>query len=80
MIDMTMEDFLLWAAGAPLVGIAVVTVVGRMRKRARKRALRREIVECRICGHLYKDATRDRLPGCPECGSANERGAPRRLG
>ena len=80
MIDMTMEDFLLWAIGVPLVGIAFVTMIGGMRKRARKRSLRQEIVLCRICGHVYQDKTREKFPECPECESVNERGKSHRLG
>ena len=75
-----MEEFLLWGVGIPLVAVALVTVIAGFRRRGRKRGLRLEIIRCRICGHLYKDKTRERFPGCPECGSANERGKSRRLG
>lgn len=75
-----MEDFLLWVIGIPLMAITLVKLIGGLRRRARKRGLRQEIVRCRICGHLYKDKTRERFPGCPECGSINERGKSRRLG
>ena len=80
MIDMTMEDFLLWVIGVPMVGIALVTLIAGMRQRARKRGLKQQIVRCRICGHLYKDKSREKFPDCPECESMNERGRSRRLG
>lgn len=75
-----MEDFLLWVIGLPLVGIAFVSIIAGMRKQARNRVLRWEIVRCRVCGHLYKDKTREKSPECPECESINERGKSSRLG
>lgn len=80
MIDLTMEDFILWMIGVPLVGIGLVTLISGMKRRARKRGLRQQIVRCRICGHLYKDKSRGKFPECPECDSVNERGKSRRLG
>ena len=80
MIDLTMEDFILWMIGVPLVGIGLVTLISGMKRRARKRGLRQQIVRCRVCGHLYKDKSRDKFPECPECDSVNERGKSRRLG
>ena len=79
MIDLTMEEFLLWVIGVPMIGIAVVTLLRGMGMRARRRSLRQEIIRCRICGHLYKDKTRDKFCPCPECESLNERGRSRRL-
>ncbi len=80
MIDLTMEDFILWMIGAPLVIIGFVSVLAAMRYRSRKRRLKQQIIRCQICGFLYKDVSRERFCECPECLSANERGQPRRLG
>ena len=80
MIDLSMEEFLLWVIGVPMVIIGLVAVGRSMKHRARKRSLRREIVRCRVCGYLYKDKTRERYCECPVCSSMNERGEARRLG
>lgn len=80
MIDLTMEDFLLWVIALPMVGIGVVTLLRGMTMRARKRSLQQEIIRCRICGYLFKDKGREKYCACPECESMNERGKSRRLG
>ena len=80
MIDLTMEEFLLWVIGMPMVIIGVVAMGRSMKYRARRRHLRKEIVRCRVCGYLYKDKTRDKHSQCPVCASLNERGEARRLG
>lgn len=80
MIELSMEDFILWMIGAPLVAIGLVSLLAGMRRRSRKRTLHKQIVRCRICGHMYKDQTRERIVECPECGRPNEKGGSRRLG
>ena len=80
MIDLTMEEFLLWVIGVPMVVVAVVTLLRGITVRARKRSLQQEIIRCRICGYLFKDKTREKYCECPECDSINERGKSRRLG
>ena len=46
----------------------------------RKRKARREVIQCSVCGNLYKDTTGERVVECPECGRANRRGRDRSLG
>jgi rubredoxin len=80
MIDLTIEDFILWVISVPMVMIGFYTVVGALRRRATLRVARRNIVHCRVCGFIYQDSSREQDPVCPECGRANERGRSRRLG
>ncbi|MGB1875050.1 MAG: hypothetical protein ACPH5P_06005 [Akkermansiaceae bacterium] len=80
MIELTMEELALWLVGVPLLGIGFAVLLATLRRRARIRARKRNIVTCRVCGHVYKDTTRERHPQCPECGRTNERGGSRRLG
>ncbi len=46
----------------------------------RKRKVRREVIQCSVCGNFYKDTTGERVVDCPECGRANRRGRDRSLG
>jgi predicted RNA-binding Zn-ribbon protein involved in translation (DUF1610 family) len=80
MIELTLEELALWLLGVPLLGIGFVVFLAHLNRRGRIRLRKREIVTCRVCGHVYKDKTKERHPLCPECGRANDRGASRRLG
>lgn len=80
MIDLTMEEFALWLVGVPLLGIGFAVFMAVLGRRTKIRARKREIVTCGVCGHIYKDASKQRLPECPECGRSNNRGNSRRLG
>ena len=80
MIELTMEEFVLWMVGAPLLGIGFFVLLANMRRRSRIRVRQRQILRCRACGNIYQNRSRDRSPGCPECGRPNERGNSRRLG
>jgi len=80
MIDLTMEELILWMITVPMLIVGFYSVFAAMKRRAAIRAARRSIVTCRLCGHLYQDCSRDSDPICPECGRANERGRSRRLG
>lgn len=80
MIDLTMEELILWMISVPIVMVGLFTLISSLRHRASLRAARRHIVSCRVCGHLYMDRSHERSPLCPECGRANERGRSRRLG
>lgn len=80
MIELTMEEFVLWAVCVPLLGIGIYSAVAGYRRRARARQARHNIIRCRVCGHLYQDRSRERFPPCPECRRPNDRGRSRRLG
>ena len=79
MIELTLEELALWLLGVPLLGIGLAVFLAYLNRRSRIRLRKREIVTCRVCGHVYKDKTKERHSLCPECGRANERGLPRRL-
>ncbi len=80
MIELTIEELILWMISVPIVMVGLFTLIASLRRRAVLRAARHHIVTCRICGHLYMDRSRERDPSCPECGRANGRGRSRRLG
>jgi len=80
MIELTMEEFILWVIGVPILGVIFYSLIAGIRRSAKIRANRLQIVSCRVCGNLYKDRSRERSPDCPECGRANDRGESRRLG
>jgi len=74
MIELTLEDFILWAISVPLVGIGLYTLFVGLRRRSKIRAAKVNVLCCRVCGHLYQDRSREKFPVCPECGRPNERG------
>ena len=80
MIELTLEELSLWLLGVPLLGIGMVVFLATLNRRAKVRLRKREIVTCRVCGHVYKDQTKEHRPECPECGRPNDRGDSRRLG
>ncbi len=80
MIELTMEEFMLWVVGFPLVAIGLYSIITGLKRRSMIRASQWQIIRCRVCGNLYQDRSRDRSPQCPDCGRANDRGESRRLG
>lgn len=80
MIDLTMEDFILWMISVPMVIVGLFTFLSILKRRSAVKAARRHIVSCRICGNLYVDRTKELSPSCPECGRANERGRSKKFG
>ncbi|MBT8036023.1 MAG: hypothetical protein KJO21_00635 [Verrucomicrobiae bacterium] len=80
MIELTMEEFMLWVIGVPILVIGFYGIIAGLKRRAAIRTAQSQIVCCRVCGHLYRDRSRERSPQCPGCGRANHRGESRRLG
>ena len=80
MIELTMEEFLLWLVGVPLLGIGFFILLAKIKKRSNIRARQKQILHCNGCGCIYQNRDRERSPKCPEYGRANERGSSRRLG
>lgn len=80
MIELTLEEFILWVVCTPIVGIGLYTAFMGLRSSSRVRKAKNHVISCRGCGHLYQDRSRDKDPVCPNCGRANERGRSRRLG
>lgn len=80
MIDLTMEEFILWMISVPILIVGLHSLLSALKRRSSQNQARRNILTCRVCGHVYQDRSRTRDPECPECGRANERGRSRRLG
>lgn len=80
MIDLSLEEFILWIISVPIVMVGFLVFVSAWRRRLAVKSARRCIVTCHVCGFIYQDRSRDRAPICPECDRANERGPTKRLG
>lgn len=80
MIELTIEEFVLWVVGVPLLSIGFYCAWTGFRRRAMIRRRKLRIFTCRVCGHLYEDRGYGREVRCPECGRVNERGGSGRLG
>lgn len=80
MIELTLEEFLLWLVGVPLLSIGFFILIAKMKRRSTIRARQKQILCCAACGNVYQSRSRERFPQCPECGRLNERGSSRRLG
>ena len=80
MIELTLEDFLMWVVGAPLVGVGLYTLLAGLRRKYKARKAKNNVISCRVCGHLYQDSSSEKCPACPDCGRINDRGRSRRLG
>ncbi len=80
MIDLTIEELILWMISVPFVMVGIGFISASLRRRAAVRSAQRKIITCRVCGHLYRDLSQDDEAECPKCGRVNERGRSTRLG
>jgi len=80
MIDLTIEEFILWLISVPIVMVGVGFVVASLKRRSAVLAAQRSIISCRVCGHMYRDVSKEVDVACPKCGRMNERGRSKRLG
>lgn len=80
MIELTMEDLLLWMLGVPLISIGIYSLFSALRTHKTEKKESAEISSCRICGHLFRERRRDKIVDCPACGCKTERARTRRLG
>jgi uncharacterized paraquat-inducible protein A len=77
MIDLTLTQF-----SVLVISLAMLVVVGSTwisrwsHANAERRGIRHRVI-CRICRHVFEDASRERHPQCPQCGAACERGRDR---
>jgi len=80
MIDLTIEELILWMVGVPLIWVGMYLLLYQVKHYFHRRQKKREIITCRICGNVYRDTSREKMPPCPVCDRLNYRGDPRRLG
>ncbi|MBK1792833.1 hypothetical protein [Persicirhabdus sediminis] len=80
MINLTLEQFSLYAVILSCAVIFLGGTIRRLRHRQLRRSRRRKFIRCRICGLAYTDYSAARDPECPHCGRLNDRGRTRRLG
>lgn len=80
MIELTIEELILWVIGVPLIFIGLMALVNMMKGLEEKRKSKNKLIRCRACGYVYQDASREKSPHCPDCGRSNDRGESKRLG
>lgn len=62
------------------VGAGLSVFLDRRRERAAAKAIRAEIIRCRVCASAYAAPQGRGAKPCPVCGRENARGRDRRLG
>lgn len=80
MIELSIEDFILWVVGLPIVVIGLYFLLLGLQSRRNKRNSSRQLIRCRGCGVLFQDKTREKRPVCPDCGRKNDRGSSTKFG
>lgn len=77
MIHVTLTTLVLlgMAVGVALLGGFWMAAVWRERREENR--ARRDLVCCRICGHVYQTGEKRPVTACPQCGSLNERTKPK---
>ena len=80
MIELTIEELILWMVGGPLLGILLYSFFSALTRNASIRQSKNQIVKCEVCGYLSKPPVTEKFPLCAKCGRKNDRGESRRLG
>ncbi len=80
MIELSIEDFILWVVSLPIVVIGLFYLFSGVANRGERLASSRYNVRCRGCGSVFQDATREKHPQCPECGRKNHRKGAQKFG
>lgn len=72
MIQVTLTSLVLLGMAAGVVLLGFIWLVAVWRERRDESKVRRDLVCCRICGHVYENAEKRPVSACPQCGSLNE--------
>jgi protein-arginine kinase activator protein McsA len=80
MLEISFEDMAISVLAIAMLMVGFLLLGRRSTNKQRSRRAQREILQCDVCGHLYKDAGVERVIACPQCGRDNERGRDRSLG
>ena len=80
MIEITIEEFVLWVVGTAMVLVAFYVILTGAKHHREAKARVKKVIRCHGCGYVYHDDTRALFPECPECGRRNHRGKSKRLG
>jgi ribosomal protein S27E len=79
-MELNPADFTLIVIFGSCLLVVAATVISRtLHARAESRSLARRVI-CRLCLHAFENHGHSREVKCPSCGTANEKGRPRRLG
>lgn len=79
-MELGVIDFVwLLVFGSSALVLACAVVSRTLHNLSESRSLARRVV-CRLCLHVFEDATRASIVRCPHCQAANEKGRSRRLG
>ena len=76
MISVSLSSLLFWGMFLGVGVLGISWVVSVWRERRRDRISRSDLVHCRICGYIYKNADGGKISACPACGSLNEAARP----
>ncbi len=79
MIRLQLHEFLILYAGLTLGFIFLAAWIHNLIRTSRDRRARRNILQCQICAHEFRDETKTILPRCPQCQARVERRSLSRL-
>ncbi len=77
MIQVTLTNLVLLGMVVGVVLLGSIWLVAVWRERRDESKVRKDLVGCRICGHVYENADRRPVSACPQCGSLNEQTKPK---
>lgn len=80
MLEISFEDLAISVLAFSLLMLGFLMIGRNSTNRQIRRRCRREMFTCDVCGHLFKDYSREQIVDCPECGRANLRGRDKSLG
>ena len=73
MIRVSLTTLLLIYLAGMLALVCIAWVSAAWRRRSFERHASRHMLRCALCCFEFEDASDALLPGCPRCGSRNER-------
>jgi hypothetical protein len=72
MIQVSLTTLVLLGMALGVVLLGCIWLVAVWRERRDEGRGQRNLVCCRICGHVYENGERRPITACPQCGSLNE--------
>jgi hypothetical protein len=79
-MNLTLNDFVLSVLLATLVAVVLIGMVSRFLHWRNERNLKRLVMVCRLCGHVFVNRENSELVDCDACHAANLRNGNGKLG